>query len=55
MPRPATKKQIEKLERDLRSTSTEAVQVFYVRGGSPDYYVEAFPRAQGHVIPDLNS
>jgi hypothetical protein len=47
MPRPAAKKQIERLERDLRPTSTGAVQVFYVKGGSPDDDVEAFLREQG--------
>jgi hypothetical protein len=50
MPRPATKKRLEKLEQQLTPTSPQAVQFFYVKGGSPDEDVVAFLRAQGHVI-----
>ena len=50
MPRPATKKRLEQLEQQLRPTSPQAVQVFYVKGGSPDDDVQAFLREQGHVI-----
>jgi hypothetical protein len=55
MPRPATKKRLEKLEQQITPTSPQAVQVFYVKGGAPDDDVQAFLRERGHVIdPEMS-
>jgi hypothetical protein len=55
MPRPATKKRLEKLEQQITPTSPQAVQVFYVKGGAPDDDVQAFLREQEHVIDPESS